>query len=167
VINLKRAEEQLILHEGLRLKPYLDTEGNWTLGVGYNITGRGLTFFERTIGRKLGPIDHIAITRAEALDVVRADILRVEQAVHTYFPDYEHLNEVRQRVCVDLTFNIGTQVLGFKKFIAAIGLHDWSEAAKQLYRSKWAGQVGDGEGGKFDRADRLAKMILTGDDYVT
>jgi len=68
-------------------------------------------------------------------------------------------------VLVDLAFNLGLGLLGFKNFLAAVKVHDWSKAAKELYRSKWAYQVDDGPGGHFGRADRLAKMILTGEDY--
>lgn len=162
MVDRARMRAQLILHEGLRLKVYPDTEGNSTLGVGYNLTGRGPDFFERIVGHKLRNV----CTRAEALKVLDADIDRVEQAVRVYFPEYDSLNEVRQRVIIDLTFNMGTQVLTFKKAIAALKARDWSAAARELYRSKWAGQVGDGEGGQFDRADRLAKMLLTGQDYT-
>ena len=32
-------------HEGLRLKPYADTTGHWTIGVGRNLEAEG---FERS-----------------------------------------------------------------------------------------------------------------------
>lgn len=170
MVNLKRAEEQLILHEGLRERAYLDTEGNWTIGVGYNLTGRGWDSLELTLGRRVRPengkYQDARITADEARKMLRVDIERVEKVVRTYFPGYDQLNEVRQRVCVDMSFNMGFKVLGFKKAIAAIKNQDWSAAAKELYRSKWAGQVGDGEGKKWDRADRLSRMLLTGEDYT-
>lgn len=163
-MNTERLIEQLLLHEGLRLTPYQDTLGNWTVGVGYNITGRGWSFFEQVTGRKIGP-EGAAITREEALAVLRADVARVEQAVRAYLPDYDALGDVRQRVVLDLAFNMGYNALQFKRAINALKIRDWSGVARELYRSKWAGQVGDGEGGRFDRADRLAQMMLTGKDY--
>ena len=60
-----------------------------------------------------------------------------------------------------MAFNMGFGALGFKATIAAIERSDWSRASRELYKSKWAHQVGDGEGGKFDRCDRLARMLLT------
>lgn len=164
MVNRIRMEQQLILHEGLKLEPYVDTEGNQTIGVGYNVTGRGWDFLEHVIKRKV--TEPVRITQVEALAVLRADLDRAEQAVRVYLPEYDGLNEVRQRVCLDMAFNMAMRALGFQKAIAAIKAKDWSAAAKELYRSKWAEQVGDGPGGKFDRADRLAKMLLTGDDYT-
>jgi lysozyme len=161
---VNRIEEQLLLHEGFRAEPYLDTEGNWTVGVGYNITGRGLEALESTIKRRLPRDLQFSLTRDEALAMLRVDVNRVERAVRMYFPEYADLNEVRQRVCVDMAFNMGYTALGFKKVIAALKRRDWS--AREMFKSKWAGQVGDGEGGRWDRADRLSKMILTGQDYV-
>lgn len=159
---MTRLEAQLLLHEGLRLEPYVDTEGNSTVGIGYNITGRGLHALEKVIKRKFDG----RLTEDEAFDVLRADIARTEQAIIAYFPEYTRLDPIRQRVVLDMTFNMGTAVLTFRQAIAAVKRRDWTAAARELYRSKWAHQVGDGEGGKFDRADRLARMILTGHDYM-
>lgn len=169
MVNRERMEAQLILHEGLRTKSYLDTEGYWTVGVGYNISGRGVDFLERITGRKFRgiPYEQITLTRDEALAVLRADIDRVEKAVRTYFPEYDELNEVRQRVCVDMAFNLGFKALSFKKTIAWMKVKHWSNAAREMWKSKWSGQVGDGPGGKRDRADRLTEMMLTGLDYTS
>lgn len=148
---------QLVLHEGLKLQQYQDTKGYWTLGVGYNVSARGLGFFEQTIKRKL--LTSSVITRYEALLVLRADIDRIEALMPAYFPGYANLSEVRQRVCLDLAFNLGFRALAFLKTIAAINAKDWSLASRELFKSKWANDVGPG------RAGRLTQMLLTGADY--
>lgn len=158
--------QQLVLHEGLRLEPYVDTEENWTVLVGYNLSARGWDDIERTLGRRVEPpncteaepFGHPHLTEQDALLVLRADIQRVESAVKVYFPEYDTLPEVRQRVVLDMAFNLGFRALGFRNAIAAIKRRDWSKASRELYNSKWARQVGD-------RCDRLAKMLLTGVDY--
>jgi lysozyme len=165
---------QLVLHEGLRLQPYLDTEDNWTVLVGYNLSARGWDDIERTLGRKIAPpactqeepFGHPQLTNDDAMKVLRADIERVQSAVLVYFPEYAALSEVRQRVALDMAFNMGLRALGFKQTIAAVKRRDWSTASRELYKSKWARQVGDGPGGRVDRCDRLAQMLLTGNDYV-
>jgi lysozyme len=154
---------QLELHEGLRLKIYQDTEGYDTLGIGYNVSARGLEEFEHTIGHKFTG----AITTEDARKQLLVDIDRYEAATRTHFPEYDTLSEVRQRVVLDLAFNLGYRALAFKQCIAAIRERDWSRAARELYRSRWARQVDDGPGGHFGRADRLANMLLTGNDYTT
>lgn len=160
-------EAQLLLHEGLRTSAYLDTEGYWTVGVGYNLSGRGTRALEDVIGRRVGDdLSKVVITRDEALKMLRADIRRVVAAVRVAFTEFDSLDDVRQRVVVDMAFNMAYKALTFKAAIDAIRRRDWSRASRELYKSKWSRQVGDGPGGKFDRADRLANMLLTGQDYI-
>ncbi len=151
--------------------------GKWTVGVGYNISDRGVDFLQRVLGRRFDmPIDQITLTRAEALKVLDADIDRVEEAVVVHFPFYTKLNEVRQRVVLDMAFNMGFGALGFKNTRKMVETQDWSGAARGLYNSKWARQVGDGpddspeaakaRGKHFDRCDRLSRMLLTGKDFT-
>lgn len=157
MVNRERLKQQLILHEGLKLKPYKDTLGNWTIGVGYNVTARGWEWLEHAIGRRLDASR--SITEDEARLVLALDIERIEAAVLKHFPPYNALNEVRQRVVLDMAFNLGYRALGFNNTIAAIEHQQWSIASRELYKSKWATQVGD-------RCDRLSKMLLTGLDYT-
>lgn len=165
--------KQLQLHEGIELQLYPDTEGNDTLGIGYNVAARTLEEFNRTIGRKIDVAAKPCITHDEAVQQCLADITRVERAVVVHFPEYQLLNEVRQRVCVDLAFNIGFKALGFKKCIAAIKINDWSWAARELIKSHWSTQVQPGVKASLTntkiqgRADRLSRMLLTGADYVS
>lgn len=158
---------QLLLHEGCKLRLYKDTKGLNTIGVGYNVAARTMAEFERVIGRSVVlSTTSDCITREEALDVLLMDIRRVEQALRTHFPTYDKLNEVRQRVLLDLAFNLGLAVLNFKDCLACVVVSDWSGAARELFRSKWAYQVDDGPGGRFGRADRLSFMLLTGTDVT-
>jgi len=174
MVNMARMKSQLVLHEGLRLQPYLDTEDNWTVLVGYNLSARGYDHIEDVLKRKIAP-SHCTpeepfgrphFTEADALVVLESDIERFWKAMLVSFPDVVALSEVRQRVCLDLAFNMGYSALGFHKCLDAIRKKDWSRAAKELYNSKWSRQVGDGPGGKRDRCDRLAGMLLTGNDYT-
>lgn len=170
MVNVNDTEAQLVFHEGLKLYVYKDTEGNFTLGVGYNVSARTLDHFEQVIGREIewceddyDPKDRTPIvTREECMKVLRSDIERVEKAVQLHFAIYNQLDPVRQRVAVDMAFNMGTKALGFRNAIAAVNERNWSRAARELYNSKWSRQVGDGPGGKRDRCDRLANMLLTG-----
>lgn len=177
MVDEKRAAEQLELHEGLRTHAYLDTEGNWTVGVGYNLTGRGVYALETLLGRKFRcPLSEISLSADEARSVLRADIARLDKAIPVYFPKYTALSEVRQRVVLDMAFNMGFKALGFTQTRKYIEQEKWSEAARELFKSRWARQVGDGEdqspeaararGAHFDRCDRLSKMLLTNLDWT-
>ena len=60
-------EDQLILHEGLRLEVYKCPADYWTVGVGRNLEGKPLTKSEqeRILGRSgLAPDQVISIKRA-------------------------------------------------------------------------------------------------------
>lgn len=172
-MNNQRMLAQLIEHEGLRLQFYTDTLGNVTDGIGFNVTARGVGELERMIGRKINAEGDI--TSDEAKAVCLQDIARVERAVRVYFPEYDRLNEVRQRVVIDLAFNIGFRALGFKHCIEDIKKQDWSGAAVELHKAHWAIQVEPSVDLTADaakvanepirgRADRLARMLLTGMD---
>jgi lysozyme len=130
---------QLRLHEGERLKPYRCTAGKLTIGVGRNLEDRG-------------------ITAAESAYLLCNDIMAMETELVRALPWVTQLNEVRQRVLVDMAFNLGVVgLLNFKRTLAAIQAGQYQQAATMMLDSKWAGQVGQ-------RAERLARMMATGAD---
>lgn len=136
--NLKELEDQLIDHEGLELKPYRCTAEKLTIGVGRNIEDRG-------------------ITEEEARYMLQTDIMIVEDELLAKKPEVAGLDAVRQRVLVDMGFNLGIPTLmKFQNMWNAIEEEDWAEAASQMLDSRWAKQVGR-------RADRLAEAMATGE----
>jgi len=165
MVNRDLMAKQLILHEGMKLKPYRCTEGYLTVLVGFNVDARGWDELSRILGRT---VNHLSrFTQLDAIKVLYLDIDRFEKAVIVHFPEYQQLDEIRQRVVLDMAFNLGFRALSFKDTIAAIKIRNWSKAVRCMFRSKWANQVDDGEGKKFGRADRLAQMMLTGVDYTS
>ncbi len=127
---------QLIAHEGLRLQPYTDTVGKLTIGVGRNLTDRG-------------------ISKAEALYLLDRDL---DDAIRDClsFSWFVDLDSVRQRAWVDLVFNMGLPTLKtFTATIAAMARQDYAAAAKHLLASKWARQV-------KGRAVTIAAMVRDG-----
>lgn len=130
--------DQLILHEGLRLSPYMDSVGKITIGVGRNLSDNGLS-------------------NAEAMTLLNHDIDEAITDLGT-FPWYLALDEVRQRAMTDLRFNLGpTRFRDFKRMIRAMSEQDYPKAAAAMRDSIWYGQV-------KARATRLVSMILTGKD---
>lgn len=128
---------QLRLHEGERLKPYRCTAGKLTIGVGRNLEDRGISTAES------------AVLLANDIDAHWRELVRA-------LPWVENLDEVRQRVLLDMAFNLGIAgLLGFKNTLATIKAGDFQKGAAMMLDSRWAGQVGQ-------RADRLAVMMATG-----
>lgn len=131
-------EDQLIRDEGLRLKPYKDTVGKTTIGVGRNL-------------------DDVGISRDEAIHLLDNDIERASAWLRTNLPWTLYLDEVRNAALVNMCFNLGPGNLqGFVHFLAKLQAQDWSGASAEMLNSQWAKQVGP-------RADRLAKQIETGE----
>lgn len=136
---MKSIEEQLILHEGLKLKPYRDTVGKLTIGIGRNLDDKG-------------------ISEDEALFLLRNDITEVREALGKY-DWFTALDPVRQKVLIDMAFNLGVAgLLGFKQMIAALERGDYLVAAAEMVNSRWYAQT-------RLRAIRLVKMMRTGEDY--
>ena len=132
--DINSFEDQLIDHEGLELKPYHCTADKLTIGVGRNIQDRG-------------------ITEDEARYLLKNDIKIVEDELLTRQPVVAGLDSVRQRVLVDMGFNLGLPILmKFQNMWSAIENEDYHEAARQMMDSRWASQVGR-------RAERLAQAM--------
>jgi lysozyme len=132
--------ELITRHEGKRLKPYTDTVGKLTIGVGRNLSDVG-------------------ISDDECLLLLQHDIYHAIQSLSVY-PWYMRLNDARQAAVIDLMFNVGAaRFAGFKKMIAALELGHWDEAARQLLDSVYATQVGK-------RAVELAFMLEKGEWQV-
>lgn len=128
---------QLRLHEGERLRPYRCTAGKLTIGVGRNLEDRG-------------------ITAEESAMLLSNDISREERELLAALPWVAKLSEVRQRVLLDMSFNLGLQgLLAFKRTLAAIQAGQYQQAAGMMLESLWAQQVGQ-------RAQRLSQMMATG-----
>ena len=114
----------LIEFEGIRLKPYVDSVGKLSLGIGRNL-------------------DDVGITLEEAHVLLDNDISNVEEEVVRKINDFDLLPDRAKLVLLDMAFNMGVPtLLSFKKMLRAISLNDWDESARQLLSSRYAEQVG-------------------------
>lgn len=125
--------------EGIRLKPYRDTVGKLTIGVGRNL-------------------DDVGISPEEATALLQNDIANVTKALDGALPWWSGLDEVRQRVLANMAFNMGIRtLLTFKQTLGHVQAGRYLEAAQAMLQSKWSQQVGP-------RAERLAVMMRDGGD---
>ena len=161
-------EDQLILHEGLHLEPYICPAGYWTIGVGRNLESKGLSDEEQqailgTSGlNRTEVIERLkeqVLTREQALFLLRNDIAECEKDLEQ-FPWFKKLGKVRRKVLIDMRFNLGPGGFrGFKKMIAALAAGDYKAAAAEMVDSRWYHEVGN-------RSKRLVRMMATGEDYT-
>lgn len=161
-------EDQLIFHEGLRTDAYYCPGGYVTIGVGRNLEAQGLTdeeqrhLFGTANLSKYEVIDiikKVGVTVEQALYLLANDIALCKSDLQKNFKWFDDLDPVRQKVIIDMRFNLGsTGFKEFKKMIEALENHDYNKAADEMRDSVWYYQVGL-------RAKRLAKMMITGEDY--
>lgn len=134
---IKELKTRLRQEEGVKQFPYVDTTGHTTIGVGHNLTDRGLS--ERIIESILDEDISIALTD-----------------VQSTFPVFWTYSINRQIVILDLMFAMGkTTFRKFEKMIQAIKYGYWEKASAELLDSLWARQVGH-------RSLVLAQMLEEG-----
>jgi lysozyme len=135
---LQKVKDQLLRHEGLKLKPYRCPAGKLTIGVGRNLEDCG-------------------ISQKEAFILLENDILRCERDLMGHIPiTYIELNETRKSVLLNMCFNLGISgLMEFKNTLAFIGSGDFERAANGMLASKWAKQVGR-------RAIELSELMRKG-----
>lgn len=120
--------------EGLRLKPYKDTVGKLTIGVGRNIEDRG-------------------ISNEEADLMLENDIALHVKELHRSLPWIQHKPVAVRLGLYNMAFNLGVpRLLGFTKMLERIDHDDYEGAAKEALDSKWAKQVGK-------RSERIAELF--------
>lgn len=139
--------------EGEMLKSYKDSLGYWTIGVGYLLDpakGGNPAPFGKDL-RNGGTItsDQSAFLLNKEIDEKQAELDR-------RLPWWRKLDDVRQRVILNMAFNLGVDgLLGFKNTLAMVQTGNYAGASAGMLKSLWAKQVGG-------RADRLSNMMKTG-----
>ena len=116
-------QELLIGHEGLKLKPYRDTEGILTIGVGRNLEDNG-------------------ISKDEALYMLNNDIETAISDLKSIFDDFELYPKKVQLVLIDMMFNLGKpRFSGFVHMIAAVKEQNWKNMIKEMKDSHWCEEL--------------------------
>jgi lysozyme len=129
-------ERWIRAEEGYQAKPYRDSEGNLTIGIGYNLDA--------------------GMPEDEALVLARYRLWKLERNLATIFPWFTGLDTVRQSALIGMTYQLGmTGLRGFKRLLAACESGDWDTASAEALDSKWARQTPG-------RAQRTAAMLKTG-----
>jgi lysozyme len=132
----ERLRAQLIRHEAIRLKPYVDTVGKLTIGVGRNL-------------------DDVGLSEDEALYLLSNDLDQRIRALIAAYPWFVDLDPARQAVLVDMAFMGLAKLAGFTRMLAAFARKDYDDAAAEMLHSRWATQVGH-------RAIDLARQTISG-----
>lgn len=136
-MNFPALISDLVRDEGEKLKPYTDSVGKLTIGVGRNL-------------------DDVGISQSESRTMLENDIGKVCADLDRNIPEWRTWSEPRQRAIANMCFNLGwPRLSGFKDMLANMKAGNWQLAALDALDSKWAQQVGN-------RAVRIAAMLKEG-----
>lgn len=144
-VNDPILNKELRRDEGVKYSPYRDSVGILTVGVGHNIEAKPL------------PADWtFPLTDAQVDQLLSQDLEEVFVGLDKNVPWWRSLSYERQRVLVNMAFNLGIKgLMGFKNTLASIKSGLYQSAAEGMLASKWASQVSA-------RAKRLAAMMVMG-----
>lgn len=133
--TLAKLRKSVISHEGFNSFPYIDTVGKITIGIGFNLSDRGLS-------------DEWINTQYQQ------DISYFYNSL-SEFKWFNDLNDDRKIIILDMAFMGLKKFLGFKRMITALELHNYDDAANEMLDSDWADQV-------KSRATQLAQGMASG-----
>ena len=141
-----RLRSDLVRDEAVRLKPYRDSVGKLSIGVGRNLDDKG-------------------ISEAEAMMLLDNDIAEHVALLDKYLPWWTTLDETRQLALANLAFNLGVgpsaeqplgKLLTFHDTLKALQNKEYDVVANHLAVTLWAQQVGI-------RATRIIAAMRTGE----
>ena len=136
-MEVEKLRNDLKLDEGIELYPYKDTVGKITIGIGRNLTDRG-------------------ITSGEAMFMLNNDIAIAVSMLDVNVPWWKDMPEECQRALANMCFNMGWPTLSkFVNMLASLEEGQYREAATHALNSRWAMQVGA-------RATRIAELYKKG-----
>ncbi len=133
--SMSKLRRSLVLHEGYTNHVYVDTEGKLTVGIGYNLSDRGLDD-----------------------DWINTQYLSDVTYFHSQLSTFSWFNllcEDRKIVLIDMCFMGYKKFLQFHEMIGALSTGHYDAAAEAMLNSEWAIQV-------KKRATDLALAMRTG-----
>jgi GH24 family phage-related lysozyme (muramidase) len=133
-LNLNALKNQLIVHEGLVRKSYLDTTNLLHGGIGHLLRANEIPLYP------LGsPISNEQIDTWYTQDSLSA--IRIAQ--YLVGDPWSGLSDIRRRAVIDLAFNMGLNRLSkFTRFFISLKALNFDQAGRELRDSIWYTQVG-------------------------
>ena len=129
VAGMDAVKQMIIRHEGMKTKPYIDSMGNWTVGIGH------------LIGKSLPADMNREFNQQEIMGMFEQDFAK-HYGIAQQTPGWDKANESGKGAMVDLAFNMGQWWTKFPATAKALMSGDFTGAATGLKDSAWFKQVG-------------------------
>ena len=161
---ITKIEPRVIKHEGYKPKVYIDSRGNPTVGVGFNLNRADSSDLLKKVGANPVKIKSgkAELTDAQIKALLRTDLKVAKQGAQTLVSAdgktnlsivWPRLPLDVQGVLTEMIFNLGKKGLSeFNNFLAHLAKNQYSKAATEMLNSSWSKQVGN-------RANTLADVI--------
>lgn len=128
----------LLQHEKFKQFPYSDMRGHITIGIGRNLSERG-------------------ISTNEALALLDDDIFYFSSKLHILLSFYNALDESRQLCLLNIIFHLGVNdFLACEALLLAVEKGDYEKASKEILNCKGAHNAPE-------RYQQLAYIMRTGE----
>ena len=138
--NLSRVVRMLAVEEGRRNKPYKDSLGYLTVGVGHLIDprkGGSLPDYAQVELDRNGTLEEATIDR-----LLEDDIMTAVGQINLNLPWASSLDEVRYTVLLDMCFQMGIGgLLGFTNTLRHVREGNYEQAATNMRASLWRRQT--------------------------
>ena len=144
ISGMESVKQMIIQHEGVRNRPYQDSLGLWTVGVGHLIGD----------GKSLPPNMNREFSQKEINDLFENDFAK-HYSIAERTPGWPIANESGKGAMVDLAFNMGQWWNKFPNTSKSLEKGDFVSAATGLKDSLWYKQVGQ-------RGKKITSLIAEG-----
>ena len=117
---METLRDRLIRHEGNKLRMYPDSVGKWTIGVGRNLSDRGISASESDL-------------------MLDNDIAAARHDFQLHLPWANDLPPPIPDVLIEMIFQMGVgKVLAFRQTLSALQAKNYTLAAEAMLDSMWA-----------------------------
>ena len=140
----QRLVNDIIFEEGTRNLPYLDTEGVWTIGIGFTSVD-GVKVTEHTP----------PLTAVQSCQCLNEHIFNSVNIAMKFVKNFSELSDRRQEVLVNMAYQLGNRLLQFNNTRVYIEYNRHEMASDEMLNSLWATQTPA-------RAKRMSKRFRRG-----
>lgn len=134
--------QQIASHEGVRSKPYVDSAGIPTVGIGFNLADPSNQAILKRYGITQGQLKK-GLTDMQIRQLFDETLKRAKSDAMKYLPNLSQHPAQVQNAIIDMSFNLGYNRLSqFKNLRQSLMTKDYATASKHMLDSKWAKQVG-------------------------
>lgn len=144
-LDISAIQNLIEQHEGKEATAYRDTEGNLTIGVGFNLDAEGAQQQIEALGLNYASVcdGQVSLSDAQINTLFDSSVNTAIAGARACVSNFDSLPSEKQAVVVDMVYNLGESGFSqFKETIAAIEQSNFAAAAAQMKDSEWYTQVG-------------------------